>query len=106
MTALYYMEKQLLKHSYNLGMEIARGAPEEVVENIRRKIGYYEEAVVALRTVATDKKVGSWIIHVDENKSQWAECSECHVCGNPHLEVCPVCGAKMNGGIILCTSQK
>ena len=49
MTALEYMEKQLQKHSHNLGREIARGAPKEVVENIRWKISYYETAVVALQ---------------------------------------------------------
>lgn len=52
MTALEYMEKQLLKHSRNLGREIARGAPKEVIDNIRLKIGYYESAVVALKTTS------------------------------------------------------
>ena len=54
MTALEYMEKQLHKHAHNLGREIARGAPVEVVENIRLKISYYETAVVALLKVGGD----------------------------------------------------
>ena len=49
MTALEYMEKQLLKHSYNLDREIARGVPQEMIDNIKLKIGYYEKAVEALR---------------------------------------------------------
>ena len=49
MTAIEYMEKQVLKHGFSLGREIARNAPAEMIENIRRKISYYEEAVEALR---------------------------------------------------------
>lgn len=48
MTALEYMQRQLKKNQRNLEHEIARGASEEVLENIRRKIGYYEAAVEAL----------------------------------------------------------
>lgn len=49
MTALEYMEKQLAKHRRNYLHESARGAPEEVLNNIRLKIGCYEAAVDALR---------------------------------------------------------
>ena len=49
MTALEYMEKQILKHAFSLGREIARNAPAEMIENIRRKISYYEEAIEALK---------------------------------------------------------
>ena len=49
MTALEYMEKQIRKTSVNLDKEIARGAPEEAIDNIRAKIGYYESAAEALR---------------------------------------------------------
>lgn len=49
MTALEYMEKQILKHGFSLGREIARNAPAEMIENIRLKISYYEAAVEALR---------------------------------------------------------
>ena len=48
MNALEYMEKQVRKHCHNLGREIARGAPKEVIENLKLKIGYYEQAVLAL----------------------------------------------------------
>ena len=49
MTALEYMEKQVMKHGFDLGREIARGASSEIIENIRKKICYYEQAVEALR---------------------------------------------------------
>ena len=49
MTAIEYMEKQVLKHGFSLDREIARNAPAEMIENIRRKISYYEEAIVALK---------------------------------------------------------
>ena len=49
MSALEYMEKQVRKHCHNLGREIARGAPQEVIDNLKLKIGYYEQAVAALR---------------------------------------------------------
>lgn len=49
MTALEYMEKQAQKHRINYNREILRGVPEEVLQNIREKIGYYEAAVEALK---------------------------------------------------------
>ena len=49
MTALEYMEKQLHKHQMNYKRESARGVFEEMLENIQKKIGYYEAAVKALR---------------------------------------------------------
>lgn len=48
MTPLEYMEKQVRKQKYNLGQQTVRGAPEADLENIRKKIGYYEAAVAAL----------------------------------------------------------
>lgn len=45
MTALEYMEKQLQMHR----REFDRKAPQDVLENIKLKIGYYEAAVEALR---------------------------------------------------------
>lgn len=41
---------------------------------------------------------GHWIIHSSGNgkdATNWAECSECHVCGSPQWKRCPVCEAKM-----------
>lgn len=42
--------------------------------------------------------IGRWIIHSSghgEYANNWAECSECHVCGSPQWKVCPVCEARM-----------
>ena len=49
MTALEYMEKQVKKHQLSFCREFDRGAPDEVLENIKKKIGYYEAAVEALK---------------------------------------------------------
>ena len=41
---------------------------------------------------------GRWVIHSSGRGSEttnWAECSECHVCGSPQWRVCPVCEARM-----------
>ena len=48
MTALEYMEKQIQQHRISHIQAVDRNAPEEMLENIRRKIGYYEKAVEAL----------------------------------------------------------
>ena len=44
-------------------------------------------------------KHGHWVIHIEKgrNATNWAECSECHVCGSPHWKVCPVCETRMDG---------
>ena len=55
MTALKYMENQVVKHRLNFDREFARGVPEEMLENIRKKISYYEEAVEALLKVGDNK---------------------------------------------------
>ena len=52
MTSLEYMERQLDKHCINYDREYNRGVPDEVLHNIELKIGYYEEAVKALREIA------------------------------------------------------
>ena len=49
MTALEYMEKQVRKYRQNFLQQYDRNAPEEVLANIKAKIGYYEEAIEALR---------------------------------------------------------
>ena len=44
------------------------------------------------------EKRGRWIIHSSghgANATNWAECSECHVCGSPQWKVCPVCETRM-----------
>ena len=49
MTALEYMEKQVNRHRINYEHELARGVPEDMLNNIALKISYYEQAVEALR---------------------------------------------------------
>ena len=49
MTALEYMEKQLQKHRHNYEMGKSRGIPQDQLENIGLKIGYYEAAIKALK---------------------------------------------------------
>ncbi len=44
-------------------------------------------------------KKGHWVIHCSGRglgATNWAECSECHVCGSPNWKVCPVCETKMD----------
>jgi hypothetical protein len=45
------------------------------------------------------EKLGHWIIKSvghGANATNWAECSECRVCGSPQWKVCPVCETKMD----------
>jgi hypothetical protein len=51
MTALEFMEKQLRKCQYNFCKEVERDPASEAASNLRRKCGYYEDAVEALRKV-------------------------------------------------------
>lgn len=47
----------------------------------------------------TIPKRGHWIIRSSgsgDYATNWAECSECHVCGSPQWKVCPVCETKMD----------
>ena len=48
MTALEYMQRQVLRHKFNYQREFARSVPTEQLRNIEAKIRYYEEAVEAL----------------------------------------------------------
>lgn len=59
MTALEYMKRQLVKNRLNHDREFARGVPEEQLANIRRKIGYFEEAVAALEAREWADKEGA-----------------------------------------------
>ena len=47
MTALDYMKRQVEKHQMNLHFTHPNTPPEHI-ENIKKKIGYYEAAVAAL----------------------------------------------------------
>lgn len=51
MNALEYMEKQVQKHQLNYIRGYERKIPEEDLDNIRRKIEYYQLAVEALKKV-------------------------------------------------------
>ena len=59
MTAIEYMERQVMKHRQNFLRERDRGAAEEVLHNISEKICHYEAAVEALleKTEAGEGKV-------------------------------------------------
>lgn len=49
MTALEYMQKQAKKCRINLENANKSGVPEEQINNIKKKISYYEAAVDALK---------------------------------------------------------
>lgn len=49
MTALEYMERQAQSNRINYNRQVLRNAPEQDLQNIKRNIGYYEEAVEALK---------------------------------------------------------
>ena len=55
MTTLQYMQKQLEKHKTNLHRAIAKKAPEEEIESVKNKIGYYETAISALAKISTEE---------------------------------------------------
>ena len=56
MTALEYMMRQLQRHALNYDREKGRGVPQEMLDNILAKIGYYKEAVEALKKVGADNE--------------------------------------------------
>ena len=41
---------------------------------------------------------GQWLPQVVLGQKAW-DCSECKTLGSPHWKWCPVCGAKMDGGV-------
>lgn len=63
--------------------------------------GTYDISFFADHLIAngvTVRKTGRWIIHSNgrgKHATNWAECSECRVCGSPQWKVCPVCDTKM-----------
>ena len=50
--------------------------------------------MAAKRLEDLDRPEAEWITHLSGDEL-WAECSECHTCGSPHWNVCPVCEARM-----------
>ena len=59
MTTLEYMEKQVQKHRIDYNRGVLRGAPEEMLQNIKAKIERYEEVVAALREQDAPKTLNS-----------------------------------------------
>ena len=51
MTALEYMEKQYNKHKANYIRESDRNAPKKMLDDIQLKIGYYSQAIDALKQI-------------------------------------------------------
>lgn len=49
MTALEYMEKQCEKHKKNYEHQAKHNVPQKMLDDIQLKIGYYEQAVKALK---------------------------------------------------------
>ena len=62
------------------------------------KNGYCKGYEDAKREAEVMQRKGHWIIHSSgkgDYANNWAECSECKVCGSPLWKRCPVCEAKM-----------
>ena len=95
MTALEYMEKQLAKHRMNLDREIKRNAPEDMVENIKTKIGYYTEAVDALK--------GNVCIKITKPKK---ECDLKNKCGSCEFAKPTTWGNKPTERYVVCTNTE
>lgn len=49
MTTLEFLEKELAKCEINVTKQTKRNAPQENIENIKRKIGFYADACCRLR---------------------------------------------------------
>lgn len=49
MTALEYFEQQHDRHQRNYNRAVLKGATEEELQNIKRKIGYYSQTAEALK---------------------------------------------------------
>lgn len=101
MTALEYMERRVEKHRLNHDREFAREVPEEQLQNIRAKIGYYEVAVRAIKEASSTD-----VAPVRHGRWYWAKdghckCSVCEQYATVKRLVvktnyCPNCGAKMD----------
>ena len=88
MTAIEYFEKQVAKHRINLDREIKRNAPEDMIENIKTKIGYYTEAVSALEKQMPKKVVtANHICYSMSKEGERLYVYDYH---------CPLCDAKVN----------
>ena len=89
MTTLEYMTRQVVKHRLNYRKAIERKALDYEIDNIERKIKYYEEVVEKLQG-----KSGQWLINPD---GYFPYCSECGAEpeGRKMTKFCPGCGTPM-----------
>lgn len=63
------------------------------------KNGYRKGCEDTKKEIEAKQKRGRWLIHSNgkgDHANNWAECSECRVCGSPQWKRCPVCEAKMD----------
>lgn len=56
MNTLEYMQQQLEKHKLNLNRAMTKKSSDEEINNIKKKIGYYAEAVAALKEKGTENE--------------------------------------------------
>ena len=80
---------------------------ELITEALQRKEGtarvvgdYYTNRIVdyLIANGVTVPNHGHWIIRSSgrgKYATNWAECSNCRVCGSPQWKVCPVCETRM-----------
>jgi hypothetical protein len=84
MTALEYFEHQFNKHMISYGQAAMRGATDEELQNISRKIRYYSLAVEALIAGERSRKMNEAIKLEEVNPC--AECRDCVGCEVCHRE--------------------
>ena len=89
MTTLEYMKRELVKHRLNLRKAIERKALDYEIDNIERKIKYYEDVVEKLQGTSSQ-----WLINPD---GYYPYCSRCNTepKGRVMTKFCPECGAEM-----------
>lgn len=109
-------EKKLIENilsddGINFNMDFDVTSPESFIESLQEYTARIKGGIIRLIEAqpkilvgidlsrkAMIPKRGRWIIHSSgngANATNWAECSECHVCGSPQWKVCPVCETKM-----------
>ena len=90
------LAKHLIEHGVTFSAAVPGHDDQYNIAEMSFKNGY-EKGLEESKREHT--KYGRWIIKSrgHGNKAmQWAECSECLVCGSPQWKVCPVCETKMN----------
>ena len=101
---IYIAMEESYKNGYVKGsedMERKLGAELEFTRKFIHDQGLEFELAAAWEKAghpAMIQRRGRWIIHSSgkgDFANNWAECSECHVCGSPQWKRCPVCESKM-----------